>query len=411
MKLLPLYQLVKPRITNTFHSRSIYLSAKRLALTTFKLSDIGEGINEVELLKWEKNVGDQVEEMESVCTVQSDKAAVEITSRYTGTVKKLYVNEGDTIKIGSPLMDIDTVDEVQENNINDPSSNFGNEKRHFSTIVKSISLPFKTLENEMRTFSTSTPKGAEKDDDVVEVKLDMIGAAMSKSMTASLQVPHVTIGEQADLTGLRALYKSLRENPPKSAADEEGLEPVKVTITPFVIKALSLALEKVPIMNSKFNGDSYLLFKNHNISVAINSKYGLVVPNIKNVNKLTVRQIQRELNRLQESANNRKLAMADIRGGTCALSNLGPIGGTYVMPRLFDGQATIVAMGRPMEKAVPVPLPKSESGKEDFKLELRSVCNIAVTSDHRHLDGATIATFAVHFRLLLQDTEELKKHF
>ncbi|UKK02709.1 branched-chain alpha-keto acid dihydrolipoyl acyltransferase precursor [Theileria orientalis] len=391
---------------------SIYLSAKRLALTTFKLSDIGEGINEVELLKWEKNVGDQVEEMESVCTVQSDKAAVEITSRYTGTVKKLYVNEGDTIKIGSPLMDIDTVDEVHENNNNDPSSNFGNEKRYFSTLVKNRNLTFKNLENE-RKFSTSTPKGAEekKDDDVVEVKLDMIGAAMSKSMTASLQVPHVTIGEQADLTGLRALYRSLRENPPKSAADEEGLEPVKVTITPFIIKALSLALEKVPIMNSKFNGDSYLLFKNHNISVAINSKYGLVVPNIKNVNKLTVRQIQRELNRLQEGANNRKLSMADIKGGTCSLSNLGPIGGTYVIPRLFDGQATIVAMGRPMDKAVPVPLPKSESGKEDFKLELRSFCNIGVTSDHRHLDGATIATFAVHFRLLLQDTEELKKHF
>ncbi|BAM42082.1 branched-chain alpha-keto acid dihydrolipoyl acyltransferase precursor [Theileria orientalis strain Shintoku] len=401
MKLLSLFQLVKPRITNTFHSRSIYQSAKRLALTTFKLSDIGEGINEVELLKWEKNVGDQVEEMESVCTVQSDKAAVEITSRYTGTVKKLYVNEGDTIKIGSPLMDIDTVDEVPENNINDRSSNFGNEKRNYSTLVKNRNLPIETLENEKRTFS-STAKGAEekKDDDVVEVKLDMIGAAMAKSMTASLQVPHVTIGEQADMTGLKALYKSLRENPPKSAA-EEGLEPVKVTITPFIIKALSLALEKVPIMNSKFNGDSYLLYKNHNISVAINSKYGLVVPNIKNVNKLTVRQIQRELNRLQESANSRKLGMADIRGGTCSLSNLGPIGGTYVMPRLFDGQATIVAMGRPLDKAVP----------EDFRLELRSFCNLAVTSDHRHLDGATIATFAVHLRLLLQDTEELRKHF
>lgn len=108
MNLLSLYRLVKPSFANTFHSRSIYLSAKHLALTTFKLSDIGEGINEVELLKWEKKVGDHVDEMESVCTVQSDKAAVEITSRYTGTVKKLYVNEGDTIKIGSPLMDIDT---------------------------------------------------------------------------------------------------------------------------------------------------------------------------------------------------------------------------------------------------------------------------------------------------------------
>lgn len=75
--------------------------------------------------------------MESVCTVQSDKAAVEITSRYTGVVKKLYVKEGETVKIGGPLMDIDTVDEVPDDTPNNISSNLNDSKRHYSSVPQS----------------------------------------------------------------------------------------------------------------------------------------------------------------------------------------------------------------------------------------------------------------------------------
>ncbi|XP_953119.1 2-oxoglutarate dehydrogenase complex subunit, putative [Theileria annulata] len=421
MRLLNLYRLCSPCfsrpktpcIINNFSSRFLHLSSKNLALTTFKLSDIGEGINEVQLVKWEKSVGDEVEEMESVCTVQSDKAAVEITSRYTGIVKKLYVNEGDTVKIGSPLMDIDTVDEVPDDTPNNnSSSNLNDPKRHYSTIPESKFF-LNSLGTAKKSFSTSSTT----QDDVEEVKVDFIGEAMVKSMVASLEVPHVTVGEECDVTSLIQLYKSYR-NVPAEGSDQES-QP-KITITPFIIKSISLALEKVPIINSKFNTanagkgpSSYFLYKNHNISVAINTKNGLMVPNIKNVNKLTIREIQRELSSLQQKANSKTLNFNDIKGGTCALSNLGSLGGTFVKARLFDGQAAIIAFGRSIQRVVPVPktLKTVSTNLDDYTLECRSICNIGVTADHRHIDGAIITSFISHLKHFLENADSLRQYY
>lgn len=240
---------------------------------------------------------------------------------------------------------------------------------------------------------------------------------MVKSMVASLEVPHVTVGEECDITSLIQLYKSYRNEAP-GPSDQEPKP--KITITPFIIKSISLALEKVPIINSKFNStntgkgpSSYFLYKNHNISVAINTKNGLMVPNIKNVNKLTIREIQRELTSLQQKANTKTLTFNDIKGGTCTLSNLGSLGGTFVKARLFDGQAAIIAFGRSIQRVVPISkAPKTDSTNlDDYTLECRSICNIGVTADHRHIDGAIITTFISHLKHFLQNADTLKQYY
>ncbi|AFZ81444.1 2-oxoglutarate dehydrogenase complex protein, putative [Theileria equi strain WA] len=413
-----LYRLVRPTFRHAWLARSFHISTRRNALTTFNLSDIGEGISEVELIKWEKKVGDEVEEMEAVCTVQSDKAAVEITSRYTGIVKHLYVAEGDIIKIGKPLMDIETEDQVQlevkeepVKNKFEPNTPKVEEKSFHKPQATGVVAPpaVKKRAKELGVdLALVTPTGsqgqvtmkdledfASQDASATKVKLDGIGSAMVKSMVASLEVPHVTVGDDLDMTNLLDVYRKRR------ASDQT----VRITATPYLIKAVSLALSKVPIMNTKFSGDGYLQFKEHNISVAIASPHGLLVPNVKNVQDLSIRDIQKELTRLQAAANEKKLTGDDIKGGTCTLSNLGAIGGTFVAARLFDGQACIIALGASKLR------PEYVKDGSDLKIEPRSIAPVGITADHRHIDGATIAKFAAELKSIIANAHELDKHF
>ncbi|ORM41539.1 Lipoamide acyltransferase component of branched-chain alpha-keto acid dehydrogenase complex [Babesia sp. Xinjiang] len=399
-------------------SRHFHLSARRDKLTTFMLSDIGEGISEVELVRWNKSVGDEVEEMESVCTVQSDKAAVDITSRYTGVVKKLYVDTGKIIKIGSPLMDIDTEDDAppaasgetpapQTSGTSKPvAPRFQRSSDSGVSASPSVRQLAKQLGVDISKVSGTGSMGQITRDDVERfasdskedsdgsgqfMKLNSIGRGMVKSMIASLQVPHVTVGEDLDLTDLRAFYRE------KRASETE----VKLTMTPFILKGLSLALNANPIMNSKFKGDGYVQYSEHHINVAVATEHGLLVPVIRNVESKTVRELQRDLIRVQKLAHEMRLSAEDMNGGTVTLSNLGAIGGTHVNARLYDGQATIVAMGAARKQPCYV----------GDSIVPRDIACLGVTADHRHIDGAAIARFAAILKDVLQDIKKIGEYY
>merc|ERR1719323_570360 len=167
-----------------------------------------------------------------------------------------------------------------------------------------------------------------------------------------------------------------------------------------MIKAVSLALNEQPKYNSEFhdsNPPSYTVFGSHNVSVAIDTPHGLVVPNIKDVGNLTVVEIQRELVRIAKDAQANKLKMSDIAGGTITLSNIGTIGTKDPRPIPFAGQAVIGASGRTMT------LPRYN---EKMELVPRQIMNIRWVGDHRHLDGAGLARFSNSFKRYMEDPYE-----
>lgn len=131
----------------------------------------------------------------------------------------------------------------------------------------------------------------------------------------------------------------------KRIGDSRG---VKLSFMPFYIKAASLALNKYPILNSQPDEkcEKITIKASHNIGIAIDSPHGLVVPSIKNVQKLDIIQIAAELNRLQAAAAKGKLGMEDLSGGTFTISNIGIIGGTYMKPILVAPQVIIGAIGK-----------------------------------------------------------------
>lgn len=238
------------------------------------------------------------------------------------------------------------------------------------------------------------PPVRSSEDSLVEIT-DNVGKGMVKSMQAALQVPFMALGEEIDMTEILTLQKSLKDY----ALKKYG---TKVTVTSFMLKAMSLALYDNPKVNSKFgpadaNPPNYTQYGSHNISIAVDTPHGLMVPNIKDVGNLNVLEIQQEVMRLAVAANAGKLALKDIQGGTITLSNIGVIGTKDPRPILFDGQAVIGASGRTMT------LPRYNS-----KMELvpRQVMNIRWVGDHRHLDGAGLARFSNSFKQYMENPGE-----
>jgi len=408
----------------------------------FKLADIGEGIAEVQLTEWFVKEGDMVKEMDNVCAVESDKASVELTSPYTGKVVKVHHKVQDTVKVGSVLIDVETGDSsaptppkpeptpmpTKEPTPSKPAAvapaatpavapgakapgvlatpkirGLAKQMGIDLNSVKGTGANGRVLEEDLKAPSpptspstpTFTPPPARVLEDQTIQITDNVGKGMVKSMQASLVVPYMALGEEIDMTEILALQKQLKE----LALKKYG---TKITVTSFMLKAISLALYDNPKVNSKFgspdaNPPSYTIYGSHNISVAVDTPGGLMVPNIKDVGGKNVLEIQQELMRVATAAQQGKLALNDIQGGTITLSNIGVIGTKDPRPILFDGQAVIGATGRTMT------LPRYNA-----KMELvpRQVMNIRWVGDHRHLDGAALARFSNSFKTYMENPGE-----
>uniref|UniRef100_A0AAV1V5B3 Dihydrolipoamide acetyltransferase component of pyruvate dehydrogenase complex n=1 Tax=Peronospora matthiolae TaxID=2874970 RepID=A0AAV1V5B3_9STRA len=443
----------------------------------FKLADIGEGIAEVEVLQWFVKRGDEVKQFQNVCEVQSDKATVEITSRYDGVVAKVHYEVGDMAKVGSTLVDIDVDDAtaakqaggkkkkvlsgapvpraapapVVDSTVSAaattvapsealvemtavpvlsgssvvPRGGQSNEKLLTSPSVRRLAMEHsidlhdvdgtgpegRILKGDLLDYirlQATQSQGAETlayepdaavpspiedggratymQQDTV-VPLSMMQKMMTKSMNAALRIPHFGYGDEVQMDALYELRKEL--NP---LAELRG---VKLSFMPFIIKAASLALKQYPILNSSVNESEteLTLIASHNISVAMDTPTGLIVPNVKNVQMKSIIEIGEDLNRLQRLAVAGKLTPTDLCGGTFSISNIGSIGGTYMSPVLMVPQVAIGAVGRIQQ------LPRYD---EEGEVRPMRVMNVSWSGDHRVIDGATMARFSNEWKGYLE---------
>ena len=210
------------------------------------------------------------------------------------------------------------------------------------------------------------------------VSISGLQRIMVQTMTTANAIPHFTFGDEVSVDSLAQLRESLK--PAMSAVG------VKLSFMPFLIKALSLALRSYPQLNAHTNPDCTQLIHraHHNIGIAMDTPKGLLVPNIKHVQSLSIVDIARELQRLQAVGKAGRLGRDDLQGGTVTLSNVGSIGGTYMSPVLVVPEVVIGALG-----GVRL-LPRFDS---EGKVVGRRVMNVSWSGDHRVVDGATIARF------------------
>uniref|UniRef100_A0A0D9V079 Dihydrolipoamide acetyltransferase component of pyruvate dehydrogenase complex n=1 Tax=Leersia perrieri TaxID=77586 RepID=A0A0D9V079_9ORYZ len=417
-------------------------------LVEVPLAQTGEGIAECELLRWFVTEGDQVDEFQRLCEVQSDKATIEITSRFKGKVHQIHFGPGDIVKVGETLLkmmvgDSQTVSHDSIASSTDHSHAVSSASPSGEGCVPSgtLSTPAvrhlakqyglnisdiqgtgkggRVLKEDVLSYATSkglckasTP-GLEENIDQVKLlegrrslsdtnsyedkRISLRGyqRAMVKSMSLAAKVPHFHYLEEINCDALVELKASFQ-----NANKDHN---IKHTFLPFLIKSLSMALSKYPLLNSCFVDETNeVVFKgSHNIGVAMATEHGLVVPNIKNVQSLSILEITKELARLHEMATHNRLSTDDIAGGTITLSNIGAIGGKFGSPLLNLPEVAIIALGR-IQK-----LPRFD---DDENIYPCSIINVTVGADHRVVDGATVARFCNEWKSLVEKPELLLLH-
>jgi len=219
--------------------------------------------------------------------------------------------------------------------------------------------------------------------------------AMTKTMTASLAVPQLTLGEEVVMDRLIHIRNGL-----KSTAEKLG---VRLTYMPFFIKATSYCLSHFPILNSSVDQscENIIYHRHHNISIAMDTPMGLTVPNIKHVEEKSVLEVAKDLQVLMDMAESGRLGEEQLKDGTFSLSNVGVISGTYTAPVVFVPQVAIGAFGR--TRRVPVV-------NAHGHVETAHIINVSWSADHRIIDGATIARFSKMWKSCVEEPEQLLLH-
>ena len=401
---------------------------------------MGESIMEGTILKWLKKEGDSISEDESVLEVATDKVDTEIPCTTSGVLSKILVNEGDVVKVGkviaiidSDTVDTDTVDtdskydqfvdeiekdinkiqevinepEPQNKKINKTESN-----KFFSPLVLNIAsrenISIENLEkikgtgeNERVTKfdllkfiedSNDSIKSIDVKEETSEIILkegeeliepDRIRKIIAQRMIESKRIsPHVTSFVEADVTNIFNERNKLKDKFLK-------INKTPLTFNPIFISCVTKALEEFPMMNISYINNKIIKKKyiNVGIAVALNDD-NLIVPVLKNTDKMSFMEIVKDSNDLIFKARENKLKTEDLEGGTFTISNVGSFGNVMGTPIILQPQVGILAIGSIRKLPGVVETPKGD------KIMVRNKIFLSHTYDHRIIDGAVGGKFA-----------------
>ena len=398
---------------------------------------MGESIMEGTVLKWLKKEGDKINEDESVLEVATDKVDTEIPSTCSGTLKKILAEEGEVVKVGSPIAIIDSdeentsddgldfIDEIEKNfeevkeiTYQKPDASTKKIKSESNRFYSPLVLNIATRENiSLDTLDEINGTGEndrvtkydllkfiedknlvydpkietpEKNDLEIELKEgeELIEPNRVRKIIASRMVeskkiaPHVTSFVEADITNIYKIRNEIKENFLK-----ENKFPI--TFNPIFIKCVADALEQFPMMNISFINNKIIKKNYINIGIAVAlGDDNLIVPVLKDVDKLNFIDLIKHSNELITRARNNKLKPIDLEGGTYTISNVGSFGNVMGTPIIVQPQVGILAIGT--IKKVPAVI-ETEKGDE---IQVRNRLFLSHTYDHRIVDGALGGKFA-----------------
>jgi len=388
----------------------------------FRFPDVGEGITEGEIVHWLVKEGDGVKADQTLAEIETDKAIVEMPSPYAGTVLKLHFKEKDIVKVGQVLVTIGEKGEaVPEAGAPaaekaaapqagagpapapaaasgaTPPGGLAQATPKVRKLAQELGLDLATVQGTgpggritEEDLRSSMEKPAEKKLEIkVKAKYDLYGnleriplrgvrRATAKHMRESLdKAAHVTHFDEADITKLAALREKMR-----AEADAKG---IKLSYLPFIVKAVIEALKLHPTLNAVLDDEEgeIVVRKYYNIGIAVDVPDGLIVPVLKMADQKSVLEIAEEIQSLAKAARERALDLADLKGGTFSITNVGVIGGYAATPIINYPEVAILATMKIDDRA------RVENGVVVVKKTLP----LCLSFDHRVNDGAEAARF------------------
>ena len=391
----------------------------------FNFPDVGEGIHEGRVVEWLVAEGDSVAEDQPLLKIETDKAVVELPSPNTGTVLRLHVRADEAIEVGDALVTIGEAGEsLPESNAlreapktveappiavmeMEPVSPVSGRRRPLATPrtrtrARKLGIDLGTIqgsgaggritdEDVQRAAAApsrpvaltvvAAPAGIAEttaDGEVERVPLSHLRKLIAGAMRASKQISaHVTHVEEADVTDLFEHYRMV-----KASVEADG---GRFTLLPFFIKALVTVLKDYPIFNASVDEEreEILLKKYYNIGIAVDTPEGLIVPVIRDADQKDMVELAAEIVDLAGRARERRLTLDELRGGSCTITNIGPLGGVFATPIINQPELAIVGLHKIQDRPVVV----------DGEIVIRKMMYMSISFDHRWIDGAEGARF------------------
>ena len=409
----------------------------------FRLPDIGEGIAEGEIVKWDVKEGDTIQEDDTLVEIQNDKSVEEIPSPVTGKILKILVPEGTVARVGDVLVEIDAPGHEDEGDAAPAAeaapagpgaptgAPAGEGKRVLAMpsvrklardkgvdirlvtpsgkggrVVAADVLAFNGEAAPVAAAEVAAPAEAAsvaaapaqpyvsgKGEAETREPLSPMRKAISKAMVNSKHTaPHVTLFDEVEVSALWDHRKKF-----KDIAANRG---TKLTFLPYVVKALVATVKKFPVLNASIDDASQeIVYKNYyNIGIATDTERGLFVPNVKDANTKSVFDIADEINGKAALAHEGKLTAQDMSQGTITISNIGSARGQWFTPIINYPEVAILGMGTINVQ----PVVNAEG-----EIAVGRMLKLSLSFDHRIVDGATAQNAMNELKRLLADPELL----
>jgi len=385
-----------------------------------KVPSPGESISEVEIAEWLVKDGDYVEKDQTIAEIDSDKATLDLPAEQSGVIT-LKANEGDAVEVGSVICLIDTSAKA-------PKSN---KKKIVNELVESNTeqeTPIKEIKSNEKGFASGTPSPAAakildeknipsskvsgsgkggritkddalkalpkvdldaivKDRKIESKKLSMLRRKVAQRLVAvKNQTAMLTTFNEVNMTPIFELRKKYKE-------DFKEKHGVGLGFMSFFTKATVQALQEFPDVNSMIDGDQQIKYDFFDISIAVSGPKGLMVPVVRDAQKLTFSGIEKEIKRLAIRARDGEITVDEMTGGTFTITNGGVFGSMLSTPIINPPQSAILGMHNIVERPIAV----------EGKVEVHPIMYLALSYDHRIVDGKESVGFLVNIKEALEN--------
>ncbi|SUK13999.1 dihydrolipoyllysine-residue succinyltransferase [Staphylococcus agnetis] len=405
-----------------------------------KVPELAESITEGTIAEWLKQVGDTVEKGEAILELETDKVNVEVVSEEAGTLQELLANEGDTVEVGQAIAVVGegggnassaTPTEEKSNKTNEDTSNqkssqatdsekqasTSNERINATPSARRAAREKGISLNEVQSIvrkedvergSTSQASTTQEKAPQTEAKPQKPSTpskpvirekmtrrkqtAAKKLLEVSNQTAMLTTFNEVDMTNVMNLRKRKKE---KFMEDHNG---TKLGFMSFFTKAAVAALKKYPEVNAEIDGDYMVTKQFYDIGVAVSTPGGLLVPNVRDCDKKNFAEIEEEIANLAAKARDNKLSLDDMMNGSFTITNGGIFGSMMSTPIINGNQAAILGMHSIITRPIAV---------DGDKIENRPMMYLALSYDHRIIDGKEAVGFLKTIKDLIENPEDL----
>jgi pyruvate dehydrogenase E2 component (dihydrolipoamide acetyltransferase) len=328
----------------------------------FKLPDLGEGLTEGEIARWLVQEGQEVAEDDPLVEIQTDKTTVEIPSPAAGKVARIMVGEGEVVAVGTVLV-------VIGEDGAEPAPRRQEAKVRATPLIRRLA---QELGVELERIEGTGPQGRVTEEDVRRA------AGPSE-------------GRREPLRGVRRLIaehmaRAHREVPPVTWVEECDFGNVSLELLlPTTLKACALSLQEFPEVNARLEGEEIVYLDRYDLGFAVQTEQGLVVPVVRDCDSRSIEELDADVRRVADKARSGTLKPDELRGSTFTVTSAGKVAGLFQTPIVNHPEVAILSLGRIAERPV----------VRDGEVVARPIGYVALTFDHRVVDGARAAEFGL----------------